>query len=216
MPDIKNYDKNATEKDLKHADAEKSGATVSQLAGISLGKAKKSDDNGFKVRQTARKRLPIVVDIIIAILFVALFAVVIVGAYVALRNFAVDFESVNVQYTMLVSAENAEEYVGLEGQPLYLDVDGSVEFFGKIKSVQASEKNGGVLVVVDSTIRYKEGDGYSIGDTKLAVGQEYVLRTQGGKTLEGVVVELYDARHQAPAEAGLPVGTIILGLKGGR
>ena len=134
MPDIKNYDKNETEKDLKRADAEKSSGTVSQLAGISLGKARRSEDNGFNVRQTARKRLPIVIDIIIAILFAAIFVGVITGAYFAFRAFAVDFESTNVEYTMLVLTENAADYAGLEEQALYLDIDGSVEFFGKIKS----------------------------------------------------------------------------------
>ena len=216
MPDINNYNKNETEKDLKRADAEKSSGTVSQLAGISLNKARKSENGGFNVRQTARKRLPIVVDIIIAILFVAIFAGAIVGAYFAFRAFAVDFESVNAEYTMLVLTENAADYAGLEEQALYLDIDGSVEFFGKIKSVQASEKNGGVLVVVEATVRYKEGEGYSFGDCKLAVGQEYTLRTQNGKSIYGTVVELCDEKHPIPVEATLPVGTIILVTKGGR
>lgn len=216
MPDIKNYNKNETEKDLKRADAEKSSGTVSQLAGISLSKARKSEDNGFQAIQTARKRLPIVVDIIIAILFVVIFAGAVVGAYFAFRAFAVDFESVNAEYTMLVITENGADYAGLEEQALYLDIDGSVEFFGKIKSVQASEKNGGVLVVVGATVRYKEGEGYSVGDCKLAVGQEYTLRTQYGKSICGTVVELCDEKHPIPVEATLPVGTIILVTKGGR
>ena len=216
MPDIKNYNKNETEKDLKRADAEKSGGAVSQLAGISLNKARRSDDAGFKVRKTARKRLPIVVDIIIAILFVALFAGAIVGAYFAFRAFAVDFESVNAEYTMLVLADNPADFAGLEEQALYLDVDGSVEFFGKIKSVQASEKNGGVIIVVNATVRYKEGEGYSIGESRLAVGQEYTLRTQGGKSICGTVVELCDEKHPIPVEASIPMGTIILEAKGGR
>lgn len=216
MPDIKNYDKNETEKDLKRADAEKSSGTVSQLAGISLGKARRSEDNGFNVRQTARKRLPIVIDIIIAILFAAIFVGVITGAYFAFRAFAVDFESTNVEYTMLVLTENAADYAGLEEQALYLDIDGSVEFFGKIKSVQASEKNGGVLVVVEATVRYKEGDGYSVGDCKLAVGQEYMLRTQYGVSVCGTVVELRNEKYQSPVEAALPVDIIILEAKGGR
>ena len=216
MPDIKNYNKNETEKDLKRADAEKSSGAVSQLAGISLNKARRSEDPGFKVRQTARKRLPIVIDIIIAILFVALFAGAIVGAYYAFRAFAVDFESVNAEYTMLIHTENSADFAGLEEQALYLDVDGSVEFFGKIKSVQASEKNGGVLMVVSATVRYKEGEGYAIGDSRLAVGQEYTLRTQGGKSICGTVVELCDEKHPIPVEAAIPVGIIVLEAKGGK
>ena len=216
MPDIKNYDKNKTARDLKRADAEKSSGAVSQLAGISLNKARGGDDNGFKAKQTARKRLPIVVDIIIAILFVAIFAGAVTGAYFAFRAFAVDFESVNVEYTMLVLTENVADYSGLEEQALYLDHDGSVEFFGKIKSVQASEKNGGVLVVVEATVRYREGEGYSVDECKLAVGQEYTLRTQYGKSICGTVVELRDEKRQSPAEAALPVGIIMLEAKGGR
>lgn len=216
MPDIKNYDKNQTEKDLKRADAEKSSGTVSQLAGISLNKARRSEDNGFKAKQTARKRLPIVVDIIIAILFVAIFAGAVTGAYFAFRAFAVDFESVDVEYTMLVPTDNAADYAGLEEQSLYLDVDGSVEFFGRIKSVQVSEKNGGVLLVVDATVRYKKGEGYSVGDCRLAVGQEYTLRTQNGNSICGTVVELYDEKRPIPVEAAIPAGIIILEAKGGR
>ena len=216
MPDIKNYNKNETEKDLKRADAEKSNGTVSQLAGISLHKARKSEDMGFGARKTARKRLPIAVDIIIALLFVALLTGVVAGAYYAFRAFAVDFESVNAEYTMLIPAENAADYAGLEEQALYMDVDGSVEFFVKINSVQTSEKNGGVLVVVKATVRYKEGEGYSIGDSRLAVGQEFTLRTQSGKTLCGTVVELCDEKHPLPVEAAIPEGIIILEAKGGR
>ena len=216
MPDIKNYDKIETEKDLKRADAEKSGATVSQLASISLKKARKGENTGFKSKRVARKRLPIVVDIIIALLFVAIFAGLIVGAFYAFRIFAVDFESVNVEYTVFVPNEQYENYAGIEHQIVYFENEdnGSVEYFGKVKSVSAH--SDGVLISVAATVSYREGDGYSIGEHRLAVGKSFDLRTEYGLGFSGTVVDIVDERHPAPVDEGLVVAGTILAVKGGR
>ena len=216
MPDIKNYDKIETEKDLKRADAEKSSATVSQLASISLKKARKGEDSGFKSNRTVRKRLPIVVDIIIALVFVAIFAGAVVGAFYAFRAFAVDFESVNVEYTVFVPNAQYENYAGTEHQVVYFEKEdnGSVEYYGKIKSISA--QSDGVLITITSTVSYREGDGYSIGEYKLAVGQNFELRTEYGLGFSGIVVELVDERHPAPVEESLAVAGTILAVKGGR
>lgn len=213
MPDIKNYDIN--DKDLKGADAEKSSGTVLQLSGLDLGKSRKSDSNPLAGKQTARKRLPIVIDIIIALLFVALFAGAIVGAYFAFRSFAVDFESVDVEYTMLVAADE-DELAAVADQLLYMDVNGSVEYFGKIKSATYSSANGAWLVTVSATVKYKEGEGYAVGNQRLAVGQSLSLRTENGRAISGTVVELYDSKFPVSAKAGLPVTIKLLEAEGGR
>ena len=216
MPDIKNYDNNKTEKDLKHADAERAGGTISQIAGMNLPKNKKGEISGFSSKQTARKSLPIVVDIIVALLILAIFAGVVVGAYFVFRAFAVDFESIDVEYTVLVPCADGEAYSGLEYQSLYYDVDGSVEFFGKVKSVQMSEKGGAVLMTVSATVRYKEGEGYSVGDVKLAVGQEYTLRSESGRVISGTVVELHSSKQPKSLANTVPVTVMALSAKGGR
>lgn len=213
MPEIKNYDKN--EKNLKGADSEKSSGTVLQFSGIDLGKAKKTDGNALTGKQSARKRLPIVVDIIIALLFVALFGGLIVGAYYAFRSFAVDFESVNVEYTMLVSAD-ADELSAVADQLLYMDVNDSVEYFGKIKSATYSKENGAWLVTVSATAKYKDGDGYTLGHKRLAVGQSLSLRTENGRAISGTIVELYDSKHPISAGVSLPVTIKLLEAEGGR
>ncbi len=192
MPDIKNYDKNEIERDLKRADAEKSGGINAQLTGINIQKPKKNEET-FKARSTARKRLPVAVDILIAILFVALFAGAVVGGYYAFRYFAVDYETAEVEYTVAVSAD---DYLAmgdsLVQKNVYYDVEGSLEYFGKVKSAGVSETEGIAVITVVNTVKYKEKDGYSVGDVKLAVGQSYKLRIENGEAFDCTVVELND------------------------
>lgn len=216
MPDIKNYDKNESEIDLKRADAEKSSGTMNQLAGIKLNRAKKSDDNVFQTKQVARKRLPVIVDLIIALLFVAMFFGVITGAYFAFRAFAVDYENVRVEYVLLVPYNDGVNYSDLDGKNVYYEDDNGIEHFGKIQSAYLSEENEFVLITVAATARFKEGSGYSLGDIKLAVGQSYELRAENGVKLEGTVVELIDEKHQTVAEAQVPLSVMLLDAEGGR
>ncbi len=216
MPDIKNYDKNESEIDLKRADAEKSSGVMNQLGGINLGRAKKSDDNGFQTKKVARKRLPIVVDLIIALLFIAIFLGVITGAYFAFRAFSADYENVKVEYVLLVPYDDDINYSDLENKNVYYEDNNGLEHFGKIQSAEVSEKNRVVLITVAATARFKEGSGYSFGDIKLAVGQSYELRTENGDMIAGTVVELFDDAHPKASEARLPLNTTVLDAEGGR
>ncbi len=216
MPDIKNFDKNQAEIDLKSADAEKSSGAIHQFAGINLNRAKKSDSNGFSTKQVARKRLPVVVDVIIAVLFVAIFLGVIAGAYFAFRAFAVDYENVKVEYVLAVPYDSNVNYMDLDYKNVYYEDDSGMEHFGKIQSTYVSEKNGVVLVTVSATARFKEGSGYSFGDVKLAVGQDYELRTENGGVIKGTVVELFDDEHPKASLAQLPVNAMVLDAEGGR
>ena len=216
MPDIKNFDKNQAEIDLKSADAEKSSGVMHQFAGINLNRAKKSDSNNFSTKQVSRKRLPVVVDVIIALLFVAIFVGVIVGAYFAFRAFAVDYENVKVEYVIVIPYDNEVNYMDLDYKNVYYEDDNGMDHFGRIQSTYVSEKNGVVLVTVSATARFKEGSGYSFGDVKLAVGQDYKLRAENGVIIAGTVVELFDDRHPKASVAQLPVNTLVLDAEGGR
>lgn len=216
MPDIKNFDKNEAEIDLKRADAEKSSGTMNQLAGINLHRAKKSDENIFQTKQVARKKLPVIVDVIIAILFVAIFFGVITGAYFAFRSFAVDYENVKVEYVLLVPYDDEVNYFDLDYKNVYYEGDNGIEHFGRIQSTYISEKNQVVMITVAATARFKEGSGYSMGDVKLAVGQSYELRAEGGAKIVGTVVELFDEKHQTDAAAQIPASIMVLDVEGGR
>jgi hypothetical protein len=191
MPDIKNYDKTEIDNDLKQADAEKSGGINAQLAGINISRPRKSEGD-FKGRQTARKKLPLAVDIIVSILIVLLFAGTVEGAYYAFRFFANDYENANVEYVIVVDASDAAAYESLVNTNLYFDTNNSLEHFGKVKSVEFSETYGKVLITVGNTVRYKENEGYSVGEIKLAVGKDYILRSENGVKISGTVVELTD------------------------
>lgn len=185
MPDIRNYDVN--DKGLKQADSDKSGGVINQP----LSTLAKTRRNGFemvkKVR-SARKRMPIVLDIIIAILLAAMIVGVAVGGFYAFRYFTVDYDTVEVEYTLILD----ENVTGsLKNDQVYCDVDGNTLHFGKIKSTDVDE-NGRQIIVIAHTVKYKPDMGYSVGDERLAVGCEYVLRTERGKTLSGTVVEFVD------------------------
>ena len=214
MPDIKNYDNNKS--DLKGADAEKSSGTLLQFSGIDLSKGKKGEEAVFSSKRAARKKLPIAIDIIVALLFVALFAGVIVGAYFALTSFSRDYESVNVEYTILIPSADESAYSSVASKPLYMEKNGSVEYFGKVKSAKYSVEDGAWLVTVAATVRYKDGEGYSIGQNRLAVGQSLSLRTDSGVAVCGTVVELYDSTRPVSASISLPLIFTKLHAEGGR
>ena len=184
MPDIRNYDIN--DKGLKHADSDKSGGGNSQPLG-NLPKVKKSGNDMVKKIKGARKRMPIVVDVIIAILLVVMIGAVTAGGFYAFRYFTVDYDTVDVEYTVIISDITAPENLKKNDQ-VYCDIEGNTVHFGKIKSISA-DANGNQIIVIAHTVSYKEDVGYSIGSEKLAVGCEYVLRTEKGTELSGTVVE---------------------------
>lgn len=194
MPDIKNYDKNEIENDLKSADSEKSGGINAQLANLNMPRPKKKDDE-FQGRSIARKRLPLAIDIIIALLFVALFAGVIVGAYYTFRFFANDYESAVVEYVIAVESADGIIDDSLVQTNLYYDVEDSLEHFGRVKSVSFNESGDKCYITIVNTVKYKETEGYSIEENRLAVGEIYTLRGESGVVIAGTVVELHDSER---------------------
>lgn len=185
MPDIRNQDVN--DNGLKHADSDKSGGIMNQPLG-NLAKTRKNSFEMVKKVRSARKRMPIVLDIIIAILLVAMIVALAVGGFYAFRHFTVDYDTVEVEYTVVLN----EKVSGtLKNDQVYCDVDGNTLHFGKIKSVNVDE-NGKQIIVIAQTVKYKADMGYSIGNERLAVGCEYILRTERDKILSGTVVEFVD------------------------
>lgn len=185
MPDIKDYQ---NENGLKHADAEKSGAALNPIVGT-LSKQKKGDKGGFKVvKNDARKKLPVVVDIILALLIVVMVAGVVVGAFFAFRYFTVDYETVSVEYTVILD-EAVEKK--LKNESVYLDRDGNTYYLGKIKSSTKLE-NGSQIIVVSASARFRSDEGYSLGEERLAVGCYFTIRTGQNVNVSGSVVELLD------------------------
>lgn len=192
MPELKNQNQGKPTKNLKKADSEKSsgGAQLDYIAGLRGVKAKESGENEKSKNATARKKLPLIVDIVITVLMLAIVAGVIVGAYYLFRYFSTDYESVGIEYSFAVECkENASDYQKYVRKELYYDVDGSTVYFGKIESVSVSEDNDLAVIIVEVTANHKADEGYYLGDERVAVGSGYTLRIED-QTVSGTVVEL--------------------------
>ena len=207
MPDIKNYDVN--DKGLKHADADKSGGVLNQLTG-SIPKNRKSDYDTVKRVRQARKRLPIVVDVIIAILILAMIVGAFVGAFYLFRYFTVDYDTVNVEYTVVLDSSVAGK---LKNENVYCDIDGNTVYFGKIKKAE-TDGMGNTLIRISATVRYKEDEGYTLGESRLAVGARFALRTEQGVSFAGTIVEFVDKSKPEEELSLLP--PVVAVVKGGR
>ena len=191
MPELKNHDRSKAAKNLKKADSEKSssGAQLDYIVGLRGVKAKDSGA-GERKSASARKRLPLIVDIIITVFIFAMVAGIIAGAYYLFRYYSTDYESVSIKYSFAVECEgNASEYQKADRKELYFDVDGSTEYFGRITSVSVSEDNDLAVFTVEVTDNRKADEGYYLSDTRVAVGSDYMLRIEG-QTINGTVVEL--------------------------
>ncbi len=192
MPELKKNDQSETAKNLKKADSEKSsgGAQLDYIVGLRTVKAKDPAESEKSRNSKSRKKLPLIVDIIITVLMLAIVAGVIVGAYYLFRYFSTDYESVSIEYSFAVPCEeNAEEYLSVENKELYFDIDGSTVYFGKITAVEVSEDNSLAVLTVKVTANHKGDEGYYLGDERVAVGSDYTLRIDD-RIVNGTVVEL--------------------------
>lgn len=199
MPELKKQDQSESAKNLKKADSEKSsgGAQLDYIVGLRGVKAKDPAESEKSHNAKARKKLPLIVDIIITILMLAMVAGVIVGAYYLFRYFSTDYESVSIEYSFAVSCEgNADEYKSVENKELYFDIDGSTVYFGKITAVEICEDNSLAVLTVEVTANHKGDEGYYLGDERVAVGSDYTLRIED-QTVNGTVVELSGALRES-------------------
>ena len=201
MPDIRNYDKNNT--DLKHADAEKAGGTMVNPLGTAFAKTRRAARETVPSIRSARKRLPIVVDIILALLMIAMIGASVVGAYYIFKYFTVDYDAVEVEYTVLIEPAVTGK---LKNEVVYCEIDGSTFVFGKVISA-VNDEQGRTLLTVAATVKYKADEGYFLGDVRLAHGSVFELRTEQGAPLHGTVVEIVDKYASAGSLQLMPAAT---------
>ena len=194
--------------ELKFADAEKSVLDIPEKKGMSgaefLKKESKMNEKGrgnvnaiFK----KKKKFPLALDIIIAILAIAIVAGAIFGAYFAFVYFADDSEEITVEYVIL--AKNTNSINVAKGNDVYFDKDGKTYYFGTVIDTSndvdvagVSNVIGGItieyeytLVSVRATVNYRNDDGYSINEQKIAVGKDFTFRA-GKNSYSGTIVEL--------------------------
>ncbi len=179
-------DRNTEEKaqNLKRADSQKTIKDTAQGSGLraELFGGKRITERTPITNIKIKKKLPVAVDIIAGILMLVLVCAVIVGSYVLFRYYSNDYDGVDVEYTVTFSVDSElNTYNALKNGELFMDVTGNSVYFGKIVGVEtvANEENesvGGVILTVKANVKYRQGEGYSIGDSRLAVGSRLNLR----------------------------------------
>ncbi len=195
--------------DLKKADAEKS-APIPQpkLSQDSVGSGLHAGFADVK-RDRNDKKIPIAVDVIIAILMLAIVIGVVAGAYYLFRYFSDDYEGIEVEYTFIKIADTGSlvRYRAMKNQEVYIDAEDNTQYFGRVISsgLMGLDEEQGVsmlVLVIRSNVKYRPGEGYTCGDYRIAVGSEYTLHTKL-LTVEGTIVEMagYEVSPSAHEEA---------------
>lgn len=183
--------------ELKFADSEKSGDTVENKKSVGADFLKKESKLAQKGRGNVsnifkkKNKFPLALDIIIAVLAVALVAGAVLGAYYAFVYFSDDSYSATVEYTLLTKKN--ESGIVSKGKDVYMDVGSDTYYLGSIVDVEdnvtvegSQEQYIGVRVRVD--LEYRPKEGYSVNDVKIAVGRELTVRTDT-KSYSGTIVE---------------------------
>lgn len=196
-------------KDLKSADGEKSFVNPQNIIIESVGVRIGGLGSAKGARLSVKKRLPVYVDIVIGILILAIFAGIVAGAYFLFRYYTDDYEGIELEYVFISPCvESADDYRTIKNKELYCDVDGSTLYFGKVSEFDVINTVDGeryLVLTVNVDVKYKSGEGYTVGECKIAVGSEYSLRVDG-RVIKGTVVELCeetDGESVAPVSAEL-------------
>lgn len=193
MADIRNNGGVHSDSNLKSYDSEKSNSVFSTSMGTDNKFSISTSADAFKsVKKKKKSKVPVIVDILIALLLLAIVSGAVVGAIYLYRWVVVDYESVNIKYEFIVSKDMLDEnstYSNLKNKFLYCDIDGNSYSFGKIDSAEFAS-NGGLKLTVSVNAKYREQEGYLIDDFVVAVGKSYLLHTENAR-FDGTIVELH-------------------------
>ena len=118
---------------------------------------------------------------------------VIVGSYLLFRYYSNDYDGVDVEYKISFEVDSGiETYQYLNHGELFMDITGNSVYFGKITEVETVQNpgkdSGKVIFTVSANVKYRAGEGYSIGDSRLAVGSKYSTLRCGETALRDVLV----------------------------
>ena len=194
MADVNNNTHIGADEDLRGQDREKNTSILAQITGKDKKTSKKSGAETYRrSKKSQKKKWHAVVDIVVAILMIAIIGGLMVGGYYIFRYFSDDYETVEVTYTFVVSEDalaeaGVQSAKGMAGRAVYCDSDGNTHYFGKIKSAEISA-DGSLIISVDVTAKYRSEEGHLIDGISLAVGLNYALRTEYN-AMNGTVVRL--------------------------
>ena len=193
MAEMNSYIKEERAQGLKSADSNKNIKDNAPGAGLrsELFKGRKMTERSLSSDIKVKKRLPIVVDIIVGIFMLVLVLAVIVGSYVLFRYYSNDYDGVNAEYKIAVNVDGElDTYDALKGREIFMDVTGNSVYFGKITEVESIDGAEGarVILTVSASVKHRDGEGYSIGSSRLAVGSKYSSLRCGEINLKDALV----------------------------
>ena len=192
MPENKKFGADEKDPNLKKEDQRKfsTGHGAGNAHGMDIFGGRRIADRTLGSSVKVKKRLPIIVDIIAGILMLAIVCGVVVGSYMLFRYYSNDYDTKSVTYTVIFNAdEELNWYASMKNGDLYMDSADNTVHFGKVTEVKTDSNNNRVILKVTVSAKYRDGEGYSIGASRLAVGGEYKLRYVE-KALNVAIVEL--------------------------
>lgn len=196
MPDTKKYDIENKDENLKMADAEKSDSSgkIPEKVHDLLGERLIGDMTGGKsVKEKRKKRVSLVLDIIVAVLLLAIVVGAVFGSYYLFRIYSNDYDTASIKYTFAFTYVGGGDPMVMPGQELYYTSGGNSYYFGRIISAEKIELDGAdenaYAFTVSVDAKYRADAGYSVNNFRLAVGSEYTLRSNM-TYIKGTIVEL--------------------------
>ncbi|MBE6675283.1 MAG: hypothetical protein E7594_00430 [Ruminococcaceae bacterium] len=191
-------------KSLTTADDQKASSITPDASLVPAGETKKKIRKAPKVKKknTNKKGIPIVLDILIVILLLAAIGGAAFGIYAAGKYYSTRYTETEITYTLLLRDVDVSIALDDRGKSIiplnstvYLADEQGGYVLGKVMStgVQRSEEDENapvdVYVVVRTNANYNHTLGYFVEQTKIAVGKSYVCRFEGLMS-EAVIVGL--------------------------
>lgn len=197
---------------MKHDERELSERKASSLSGDTLTSlSRTSKGSGKSGKDKKEKFLPgkrrfslrgLLVDLALLLVLCGL-GVGIWFGYRAVKNiYAPEWETRQISFVVEITDLGLEETNALRntlsGCPLWYTSVADGDMLGKISQLDSvpytNEEGEGVLALyltVNAEAKYREGQGYYVGSTRLLAGENGVFRTEGLIT-EGAIVSLQD------------------------
>ena len=179
MPENKKFGTDEKDPNLKKEDQRKISAVQGSgnTHGMDIFGGRRMADKSVGSNVKVKKKLPIAVDIIAGILMLAIVCGIVVGSYMLFRYYSDDYDTKSLSCTVFFNAdEELNKYMGMKNGDLYKDFTDNTVYFGRITEVRTDEDNNRVILQVTVDARYRDEEGYSLGEIRLAVGGEYKLR----------------------------------------
>lgn len=193
-------------RNMVSSDEQKASSIAPEVAPGVKTETKKKIRKAPKVKKQRKKGMPIVVDILVVCVFLAVLVGSGWGLYKVTEYFSTRYAPMDITYTLLASDVSAElafdedgKCVVLPDSDVYALQDGQSVPVGQVLSVSTEQQDDGtvdVYVVVETNADYNYALGYFVNQVKIAVGKTYECRFSG-LVSDAVIVELQVVDEEA-------------------